>query len=266
MVEELVWQRMRPGKEIRNSPNYRCSVDEEMRDAAEERRILWHYTNVEALLKIIAKRTLRFSRLDCVNDLVEKELLSYKEYYLRTFVACFTHCDRESIPLWRMYTAPGQGVRIEFEFDESFHVHYSFIKEPNETIISDDGRKAYFLKRVTDIFYSNEKIVSPVSTSKNGDIVEILFDRIGYTKKVEWQFEEETRAVVFLKYDIGIDLPKTIDFNLDFTKLKAIRIVFDPWMSDELEKSIELGVNHYLGEFAYLVSFSESKLRGTIRL
>ncbi len=99
-------------EEFRNSKHYRRTMEDDRRDSAEARTQLWHYTNVEALFKIISNQTIRFSRIDCVNDLMEKEPLMIDNMYLGTYIACFNHNNKESIPLWNMYTSKGSGVRI----------------------------------------------------------------------------------------------------------------------------------------------------------
>ena len=75
--------------------------------------IIHHYTNLEALAMILSTRKLKFSRLDCVDDLEEGEIesdgLRLGKY---VYVSCWTENEEESIPLWKMYGGYGVGVRI----------------------------------------------------------------------------------------------------------------------------------------------------------
>ena len=72
-----------------------------------------HYTNIETLALILKNRTIRFNRLDRVDDLEEGRAecsgIKLGQYI---FVSCWTEEAEESIPLWRMYTEKGTGVRI----------------------------------------------------------------------------------------------------------------------------------------------------------
>ena len=79
---------------------------------------IYHYTNIETLALILKNKTIRFNRLDQVDDLEEgqSECSGIKiGQYL--FVSCWTEDSEESIPLWRMYTDKGVGVRIGIEKD-----------------------------------------------------------------------------------------------------------------------------------------------------
>lgn len=74
---------------------------------------LYHYTNIETLALILKNKTIRFNRLDQVDDLEEGNIeCSGVHPGLYSFVSCWTEDSEESIPLWRMYTDKGVGVRI----------------------------------------------------------------------------------------------------------------------------------------------------------
>lgn len=73
---------------------------------------LHHYTTINNLALILKNRTIRFNRLDQIDDV--KESQSYGQYHLSRFlfVSCWTDSDNESIPLWEMYSKGMTGVRI----------------------------------------------------------------------------------------------------------------------------------------------------------
>ncbi|MBC8600555.1 hypothetical protein H8784_02345 [Parabacteroides acidifaciens] len=79
---------------------------------------LHHYTSIENLALILKNRTIRFSRLDRVDDIEEasmyEQTVPMGKY---TFVSCWTNSDEESIPLWKMYTPQMKGVRITMDSD-----------------------------------------------------------------------------------------------------------------------------------------------------
>lgn len=86
----------------------------------EGRKELYHYTSVEPLLKIMDDARLKFTRIDKVDDLLEKNPLSEYGFYKRTYIACFSYNPIESIPLWKMYTSQGMGVRIGLSFKDKY--------------------------------------------------------------------------------------------------------------------------------------------------
>ena len=78
--------------------------------------IIHHYTNIEALALILRNRTLRFNRLDQVDDPEESTFISnVVNLGIYTFVSCWTEAKEESIPMWKMYTNGKWGVRLSVE-------------------------------------------------------------------------------------------------------------------------------------------------------
>ena len=76
-----------------------------------------HYTSIENLALILKNKTIRFTRLDKVDD-SEEAGLSCKNIQLSyyTFVSCWTDSEEESIPLWKMYAGKEMhGIRISLE-------------------------------------------------------------------------------------------------------------------------------------------------------
>lgn len=79
---------------------------------------LYHYTSIDALAMILKNRTIRFNRLDKVDDIEEasmfEDTIPMGKY---VFVSCWTNDAEESIPLWKMYTPSMKGVRISLDID-----------------------------------------------------------------------------------------------------------------------------------------------------
>jgi hypothetical protein len=73
---------------------------------------LHHYTDINTLSLILKNRTIRFNRLDRVDDVTEGE--SFKKLKLEKFffVSCWTYDHNETLPQWNMYTPGMAGVRI----------------------------------------------------------------------------------------------------------------------------------------------------------
>lgn|SRR5574341_859622 len=78
---------------------------------------LHHYTTIDALALILRNRTIRFNRLDRIDDVRESH--AYGKYHLSRllFVSCWTASDEESIALWHMYSRGMTGIRISLPLD-----------------------------------------------------------------------------------------------------------------------------------------------------
>ena len=76
------------------------------------------YTSIDSLALILKNKTIRFKRLDKMDD-IEEAALSNAGIHLGgfMFVSCWTYNENESIPLWRMYTPTTRGVRISLDKD-----------------------------------------------------------------------------------------------------------------------------------------------------
>ena len=84
-----------------------------------------HYTSIENLALILKNKTIRFTRLDKVDD-SEEAGLSCKNIQLSyyTFVSCWTDSEEESIPLWKMYAGKEMhGIRISLDSDMFLKYH-----------------------------------------------------------------------------------------------------------------------------------------------
>jgi hypothetical protein len=82
-----------------------------------ETQLLHHYTTINTLALILKNRTIRFNRLDYVDDIGESH--KYGEYNLSRylFATCWTDSDEENIPLWHMYSKGMTGVRLSLPID-----------------------------------------------------------------------------------------------------------------------------------------------------
>jgi len=74
--------------------------------------ILYQYTSADSLEKILASRTLRFSRLDTVNDPEEATALDVPLASSSVFVSCWSATEFEQLPMWSMYGQNLCGVRL----------------------------------------------------------------------------------------------------------------------------------------------------------
>lgn len=181
-----------------------------------------HYTNLQTLALILKYGTLRFNRLDRVDDITEA--MAYGPYDISKylFVSCWTDLDAESIPQWHMYTNEMTGVRISFP-KEIFHyqplrapVEWNTISSgevlspiPFEKLFTDKyivlpniinkkqfERKVQYIDDILPIF---EKAVC-VKIEPSGEAtatISSVGDFAGYKNKV-WAFQSEFRFVLFI--------------------------------------------------------------------
>lgn len=93
--------------------------------------IIHQYTSIDSLALILKNKTIRFKRLDKMDD-IEEAALSNVGIHLGgfMFVSCWTFNEIESIPLWKMYTPATKGVRISL--DKNMFKKHIVTKEDSE--------------------------------------------------------------------------------------------------------------------------------------
>ena len=95
---------------------------------------IYHYTSIETLALILKSKSIRFNRLDNVDDLEESMYGSgpkNQNLSKYIFVSCWTKSEEENLALWKMY-AGYNGIRIGL--DENLFVSYP--NTPFDTIES----------------------------------------------------------------------------------------------------------------------------------
>lgn len=182
---------------------------------------LYHYTSIENLALILKNKTIRFTRLDCVDDVEESSVyentVPMGKY---TFVSCWTESEEESIPLWNMYTPQMRGVRIKMNSSDLF---FKYKIEPGTYLTSggsvtiNDGFETYFqpeeqfnnlytiLSQGTDsddfirkVEYTKDYEKHSQSainyTNKKGKpFLDIVTREVGKYKNERWKFQDEVR-------------------------------------------------------------------------
>ncbi|MGM0589238.1 MAG: hypothetical protein ACQETE_12525 [Bacteroidota bacterium] len=188
-----------------------------------EREYIYHYTNIETLDLILKHGTIRFTRLDEVDDLSESEAFGDIDFSNLIFVSCWTYEQQENIPQWHMYTNQMRGVRIQLPKD-FFHYKEVKLNDPDLGITSIDtpklpiGKnemftdtyhvfpfsflKKYFERKIEykdniDSVYENffDETVAP--DGKN----QINFNNLGDLAKFKskaWSFQQEIRYVLLI--------------------------------------------------------------------
>ncbi len=182
---------------------------------------IYHYTNIETLSLILKHQTIRFNRLDRVDDISEGS--SFKTLRLQEFffVSCWTLDSEESIPQWHMYSDSMRGVRIKLPrnlfhwqpitvpdrlkrfytgvmsspipFDKIFTDKYfilpMFLNENQfENVVS--YTSDYKVKKNNAISFTQEGNGVKININKPGEIASL--------KSPDWAFQKEFRFVLMI--------------------------------------------------------------------
>ncbi|NGF56533.1 DUF2971 domain-containing protein [Parapedobacter sp. SGR-10] len=155
---------------------------------------LYHYTTIETLALILANRTIRFTRLDQLDDLHEVGI--YKtEITKHFFVSCWTQTLEESISQWAMYGSNKCGVIVCLDV--------SHIQFPDLAGITEDG--LYVVHNgVTMGKPVRVKYLSLPELKAKADKVEDINEaggvsinhEVGYIKSNHWAFQNEYRLSI----------------------------------------------------------------------
>ena len=162
---------------------------------------IYHYTTIETLALILEHKTMRFNRLDKVDDMEEAMYGSGNHRVLLgqyCFVSCWTKDNKENIALWNMYTN-NRGIRIAMDEDmfikyKLSEKYYSYFKDYEHIecdcnfIFPNNQVKLHKIKYVED----NKSEISNLINS-NGEWININTQDLGLIKNKLWRFQNECR-------------------------------------------------------------------------
>lgn len=183
---------------------------------------IYHYTTIDSLAMIMSSRSIKFNRLDKVDDMEERAESKNVQLWQYVFVSCWTENSEESIPLWRMYSGNTHGVRIGMDADmfednviggsnvpQSIpHEGFWLSKIPAQDLFRSDffilptGMR--LVKNDESLFYCHIDYVDDVN-EKTKDAYQftmtdathasssVAFGEIGKYKNKRWAFQEESR-------------------------------------------------------------------------
>ena len=187
-----------------------------------------HYTNIDTLALILKNQTLRFNRLDKVDDPEESNFYSQGvNLGPYTFVSCWTESREESIPMWKMYTSGCRGVRITVPRDNLFRTYsYDGFKHNGLTSVSLGG--TFLSLFPPEVQFQQDKYMPPFLTTDydacnfyrkvqyvdnvqilSKDVIQIseldergrgsisiAYQKVGSYKHKRWAFQDESRFVL----------------------------------------------------------------------
>lgn len=193
---------------------------------------LFHYTKVDSLKLILNSKKIRFNSLSEVDDLEEQFTDDLYDYGKHIFAACFTDCNKESIPTWYMYSKAGQGVRLKFTgnlFDIFSHLHdYKEYK----LLVAGSGN-------VFPVLYTEdeERLYPKVEKEIGGEIGHDI-TVLGKYKRSAWSFQREWRyALLVYKY--------IVIYNETLVDVRNVPIsYYDVEVKNEVFNNIEITLGY----------------------
>lgn len=199
---------------------------------------LYHYASLDTLALILHNRTIRFSRLDKVDDPQEQRSADSQNLGKMKLVSCWTSSDEESIPMWREYAGADCGVRIQmksYPFKQYSVSNDSLNMLSSEAVLnalggSFDGlhlpledfwdKNYHFFETARDreilheVEYTNDQsLLFPkvINAFGHGGLVADL-NALGVHKTIAWSYQKEWRYIL-TAVPIGID--SVINVRLD---------------------------------------------------
>ena len=154
---------------------------------------LYHYTSIDTLEAILKTRSLKFTRLDKVNDPEEANALDIEKAASLVFVSCWSAQARESIMMWKMYGGNARGVRIAMP-------HNPFLGRDRPKVFEKGGAQQIISARL-EITRSNggEKMTTSCISGPN---------KIYYTDDPKFRevkcLEEEMGEITLQLHDLGM--------------------------------------------------------------
>lgn len=179
---------------------------------------LYHYTSLSNLALILENKTLRFTRLDLVNDPTEAtaDVENVKQLI---FASCWTAEPQDELSMWKMYSPHKFGVRIKLPSNP-------FTGREQITVLEQGGAQQYtstsctiqrsnapaFTKTINGpnkIYYTNDEKTLRVKCHSKDEIQNYFhLTDAGLIKDKCWEFEKEWRYRI-----LATPLAMAIPFN-----------------------------------------------------
>lgn len=218
--------------------------------------MIYQYTSLETLALILKNRTIRFNRLDNLDDPFEKYIKApgfspkenkyikqRKDYGKYCFVSCWTMFEEEIISMWDMYGDRKQGVRIGMPKD-MFDKTYNINARPHKTIQLFKTEDIHTLPQPIEVNYNRTDDPELLSSD-----LRIVIDNLGKYKSNGWEFQKELRFRLYggrfeedpqdyyyiadgKEFFLPIPIDRSyVDFPLNEDAIKNLRIIIGPNMS-----------------------------------
>jgi Protein of unknown function (DUF2971) len=218
---------------------------------------LYQYASVGSFKKIIASQTLRFSRLDTVNDPEEAMASDVPLAASSVFVSCWSEMQTEQIPMWSMYGQNFSGVRLRLPANMFSGRKNPLIFEKGGAVIKTDtrysitrklpaiGTESYAIIGPNKIYYSDDPAYrSRKLVYRRAGTARFYPYDLGMVKGTQWSYEQEWRFKV-AAFNFEAQFPDdeylnktTLDLASYPVEATALFIPLDPSAFDEMEVTI----------------------------
>lgn len=171
---------------------------------------LYHYASIDVLALILNNRTIRFRRLDLMDDPNEALTSDLGRQGKYVMASCWTDRSDEELLIWSLYTKDLRGVRIRlpaFPFDKKFKVDPA--KLP--TFITNQVQDSYISSeqlfndqycipgpepRLVKVEYTDDRsLLYPKVYENDGTHSIIILGNLGKYKRTVWERQSEWRYV-----------------------------------------------------------------------
>lgn len=243
--------------------------------------MIHQYTSIDCLALILKNKSIRFKRLDKMDD-IEEAALTNKGIHIGgfMFVSCWTYSKKESIPLWRMYTPSTKGIRISLKKD-MFKEHNITSEEIIKyNIMGFDNQKATSIIPINkmyssnytilnlfwnnDFFYQEIKYTEDIETIYNSLIIDnpeggikLNFSNVGTFKHMHWNFQDECRFRLLILPNNNIDVGNVryADYILDCIKNELFPPIdsFYIDLKDDVFDNLKITLSPYATESDILI-------------
>jgi hypothetical protein len=253
-------------------------------------KILFHYTSIKTLALILSTKTIRFNRLDKVQDPREAVTADFSDAQTLVFASCWTSQSTESLPLWDLYTKC-KGVRIEMPtlmFKGRHNNHKVTTNDIHYEIMGGDYEIVRRGKQYTGLSGSTVMGPTKIRYFKDPKDLEIIciknlpehpfYDvrELGTRKHAHWQFEEEVRFRLLATFGYSREkdhalspedlkaspiFTEFVDAGIDDSALNEARIVLGPKTSSEDHNIVKSLCEKHAAPVSGRISKSSIELR-----
>ena len=214
---------------------------------------LYHYTSLEALALILENKTIRFNRLDKVDDKKEAHSDVLNNLCRKVFVSCWTKENEENPALWHMYTPDSRGIRIKVDENlfsiESYKETGLFKETKNGYRVIGTGIKTHISDiELVAIEYGETRIVKPKRViEQDMDWLQYSEKLLGRIKSKHWEFQKEYRFIINHLFKEEVE---EIYIGLNTDVLDGVEIVCGPKMSDGEKIILESLLQKYCNQYS----------------
>jgi hypothetical protein len=171
---------------------------------------LYHYTSIEVLALILRNRTIRFRRLDLLDDPDEGVSSDFGRQGKYVMISCWTSEPEEELLIWSLYTKNHRGVRIKlpvFPFYKAYNIKQQDLPI---TISNTYPFKSYiaaehfyndrycipgidFEKYLVEVNYTDDENLLKPKVLRNGNGTAVILSELGKYKRKIWSKQTEWR-------------------------------------------------------------------------